>query len=459
MREVEIGKRSGGTRRIVAVSPDERDTLRAFLPALDRAQEAADRGNDAAHGFRRGRSPLTGARIIARAIRDGATHVLEVDLENFFDSIDAARHLVALPRDLLREYPDGILFRGGTPQGFPTSPAAANVAAASVDAAIRKWLKKNAVMSAYVRYADDMTIAFAGVQPAKVIEAVHQITRRTGFSLNPKKTRWYNTECGRVPVLGLAVDDSGVHLPRRTRRKLRAAWHVATTATCPTRWRDPSCRCDQHRAARSAAGLLSWGALRPPAPRRAVEEEVRRLCRHWRLRRPSIPTRDPDVWIAEDVVITGDPVYLLAPSDFTTDWRSCLAHRAPAGGWHTGTPWLVACRGIYIAAVLSRRETTYAGVARRAMAARALVFRLRNGGWAYQPQLYGDDHAHSRLRRLLGARGMMPLRRDGGVARRVVGHVPTVFALPYNDPGMRFSRGTCSASCQCGTVRYLTVRV
>lgn len=200
-----IAKRSQGARlleapkgRLLAVQRRILAGILAHLPP-----------HHAAHGFRRGHSPLTAARPHV-----GQAVVLRLDLEEFFNSITAARiravyrtagypehvawALAGLssnrsPRVLLSALPFAArsrLLAPHLPQGAPTSPALANLCAFRLDARLAGLAA--AAGARYTRYADDL--AFSGddsltrrvLRFAAMVEA---IAADEGFRLNARKTR------------------------------------------------------------------------------------------------------------------------------------------------------------------------------------------------------------------------------------------------------------------------------
>ena len=200
-----IAKRSGGARLLEAPRGRLRSVQRRILDEVLAHVPA----HDAAHGFRRGRSPVTAARPHV-----GQAVVLRVDIEEFFNSITAARiraifrtagypehvawALAGLcsnrsPRALLSAVPFVARTRLLTPhlpQGAPTSPALANLCAFRLDARLAGLAA--AAGARYTRYADDL--AFSGdlslargvIRFAAMVEA---IAADEGFHLNARKTR------------------------------------------------------------------------------------------------------------------------------------------------------------------------------------------------------------------------------------------------------------------------------
>lgn len=220
-----IKKKSGGYRNISA--PDEalkttsqklnyhfNEVYNEFIP-------------NAVHGFVYDRG------IISNAGRHlGRNYILNIDLDNFFDTVNAGRIM-----GMLRRYP----FRFGKklssvlaglttcdnrlPQGSPCSPVLANMVCLKLDKQMIKLAARHGWR--YTRYADDITIScnhlddnLAVVKGGEVMvgEKIVSVIRRNGFLLNSKKTR-------------LAVPDSskwvtGVKVNKKlnvSRRRVRQA--------------------------------------------------------------------------------------------------------------------------------------------------------------------------------------------------------------------------------------------
>jgi retron-type reverse transcriptase len=202
----------------------------------------------AAHGFRRGRSVVTNA-----APHAGKRIVLRFDLADFFPSIPVGRVLhtfrtvgypetvarlltglctTRLPSDVWEARPnpanDGTeyaarvrLVSRHVPQGAPTSPALANLAALRLD---RRLAKLASLLDAdYTRYADDLT--FSGgellARRAKRIRlVVAVIAADEGFAVNHRKTRVMGRG-GRQHVTGVVVNVRP-NVPRAEFDKLKA---------------------------------------------------------------------------------------------------------------------------------------------------------------------------------------------------------------------------------------------
>jgi CRISPR-associated protein Cas1 len=81
-----IAKKSGGTRIIATAGGRDQMALRMLHSLLSPVMEQMF--EECSIGYRKGRSRSQARNIIAQAVRRGYTHVLESDIESFFDAID-----------------------------------------------------------------------------------------------------------------------------------------------------------------------------------------------------------------------------------------------------------------------------------------------------------------------------------------------------------------------------------
>lgn len=210
--------------------------------------------HDAAHGFVRGRSPLTFAAPHAQS-----EIVIGADLAQFFPSISGSRvHAVfaalgyppavagvltglctvATPADTLRGLPyaqASQLRTAHLPQGAPTSPALANLVARKLDIRLNGLAQANWLT--YTRYADDL--AFSGIEVADVgtlLWTVEQIARDEGFAIHPRKTKVMRPH-RRQHLTGLVINDQPPY-PRDDYDRLRALLHNAATTSAQEQNRD-----------------------------------------------------------------------------------------------------------------------------------------------------------------------------------------------------------------------------
>jgi hypothetical protein len=210
--------------------------------------------HDAAHGFTRGRSVRTHA-----GEHTGQDVVIRLDLEDFFASIAAGRifgifraagypesvahsltalttNTIPLPVWVELPRPDtpGAIDphhrlgrRLGTPhlpQGAPTSPALANLAAFGLDRRLAGLAASLAIT--YTRYADDLTFSGSGRligAAATLRRAVADIAREEGFTVNADKTL-VTTRAGAQRICGVVVNDH-LNAPRAEYELLKAILH------------------------------------------------------------------------------------------------------------------------------------------------------------------------------------------------------------------------------------------
>ncbi|HKE75122.1 MAG TPA: reverse transcriptase family protein [Acidimicrobiales bacterium] len=248
-----VRKRDGSGRLLEAPKRELKDLQRQVLHGiLDRIP-----AHEAAHGFRPGRSVRTGvAPHRSRAV------VVRLDLEAFFASVGTGRvygifrlagypepvaHALAglcttaTPPAVLRAAPEvadaqrdqrrrtlARLRAPHLPQGSPTSPALANLAAHALDRRLAGLADR--LGARYTRYADDLVLSgdrrLARGAPA-IVGLVEEIARDEGFRLHEAKTRVL-TAARRQAVTGLVVN-AGANVPRPDYDRLRAALHEAAT--------------------------------------------------------------------------------------------------------------------------------------------------------------------------------------------------------------------------------------
>ncbi len=211
-----IRKADGSGRLLEAPKRELKDLQRMVLHGiLDRIPP-----HPAAHGFTRKRSALTGARLHTAP---GA--LLHLDLESFFTAVSAGRvfgifrtagypepvaHLLTAlctttaPPWVRRQAPPAsaagaverrrrmlaALAVAHLPQGSPTSPALANLAALRFDRRVTGLAVRFG--ATYTRYADDLTLS--GDRPlirkaGHIIATVEAIAADEGFRVNEAKTR------------------------------------------------------------------------------------------------------------------------------------------------------------------------------------------------------------------------------------------------------------------------------
>lgn len=236
MRIIKISKGNGKFRTIYAPSKTEKRELTQLLPELNRLVAKCR----FAHGFIKGRSPVTNALLHV-----GYAYSLCFDLKDFFDTITMGHVRGKLPRYIL----DKVFVDGAPRQGLPTSPAIANLAAYDLDIRINRLQKKFNIDFVYTRYADDLSFSFNTVEVKEILlKEVPVLVNAFRFKINEKKTSFQDSKSGRRNITGIAVDHTSIYPTRAAKRRLRAAQHQQNLP--------------------QAQGLAEWCKLKRPRPRR-----------------------------------------------------------------------------------------------------------------------------------------------------------------------------------------------
>jgi RNA-directed DNA polymerase len=243
-------RRLGAPPRPIARPKHRLKTIQRWI-----LREILDRipAHDAAHGFVRGRSARTHA-----ALHAGAATVVRLDLEDFFASVPASRvygtfrtagypeavahALTALCTTVVPRIewealpaPDPALATRHSrlgrrlatphlPQGAPTSPALASLAATGLDRRLAGLAPT--LLARYSRYADDLTFSGPADLPAGTLRrVVAEIARDEGFHVAPGKSR-VRRRHERQLVCGIVVNER-VNVARREYDRLKAVLHDA----------------------------------------------------------------------------------------------------------------------------------------------------------------------------------------------------------------------------------------
>lgn len=245
----EIPKRSGGQRTIKAPTDKLKNLQRKLADLLQDCQLEIEKARDlqdrTAHGFKRGKSIVTNAR----QHRD-RRWVLNVDLQDFFPSINfgRVRGFLIKNRDFaLNEKVATVIAQiacddNMLPQGSPCSPVISNLVAHVLDMRLVKLAERTGCT--YSRYADDLTFSTSKKEfPAEIAkpladqalathvwvpgEALQDVIARSGFAINPKKTRFMYRR-SRQEVTGLTVNKK-IGVGWRYRHDVRAMVHKLVT--------------------------------------------------------------------------------------------------------------------------------------------------------------------------------------------------------------------------------------
>ena len=210
-------KRAGGVRIISAsqgrLKSMQRVLLDGFLTDFPMPAHV--------HGCVKGRSIATNAQIHV-----DQDVVINVDLSNFFGSVcfDTVRQIFIenfrLDEEAAEVFARLTVVGGGLPQGAPTSPVLANLAALALDTDIMRTCD-DAVTSngfRYSRYVDDITISGV-MELVTLLPKIYECIERNGFSPNVKKTKILRRSI-RQSVTGVVVNKKP-SVPKTLIRKVR----------------------------------------------------------------------------------------------------------------------------------------------------------------------------------------------------------------------------------------------
>ena len=198
VKRVEIPKPDGGVRKLGIPTVLDRFIQQAVMQVL---QGKWDRTfSRHSYGFRPKRSAHQAVEEAQRHIADGFRHVVDIDLEKFFDRVNhdilmsrvaqrvSDKRLLKLLRAFLNA---GVMENGlvspteeGTPQGGPLSPLLSNLVLDDLDRELEKRGHR------FVRYADDCNIYVrshkAGDRVMKGVTAF--LTKRLKLKVNDAKS-------------------------------------------------------------------------------------------------------------------------------------------------------------------------------------------------------------------------------------------------------------------------------
>jgi len=199
VRGVKIPKASGGMRQLGIPTITDRVIQQAISQVLTEHYEPVFSNHS--YGFRPGRSAHQALGKAAAYVSAGLSHVIDLDLEKFFDEVNHHRLLWLLGlrigdqrviRLIARYLRTGLLEDGlcsqrtkGTPQGSPLSPLLSNIVLDELDQELTRRGHH------FVRYADDVKI-FVGsaLSAAGVCVSVSRfIGERLRLKVNETKSR------------------------------------------------------------------------------------------------------------------------------------------------------------------------------------------------------------------------------------------------------------------------------
>ena len=214
-----IPKKTGGTRRIDAPTPELMDALRSLKTLFETSFGAKVLYHTSAFAYIEGRSTID---AVKRHQANESRWYAKFDLSNFFGNttmeftmqqlsmIFPFSEIIKIPegRAELEKALDLAFLNGGLPQGTPISPLITNIIMIPIDFKLKKALRDfDGKYHVYTRYADDFIISSRydfNFRNVERLIADTIIESGAKFRLKAEKTR-YGSTAGRNYNLGLMV--------------------------------------------------------------------------------------------------------------------------------------------------------------------------------------------------------------------------------------------------------------
>jgi RNA-directed DNA polymerase len=219
-----ISKKSGGTRQIRKpcgkLKYIQHQLLNVLYESVDDLTKKGHYRDGLSFGFRRNLNIVDNADV-----HRNRRWVFNIDIADFFDAFNFGRVRGFFIKDkgfqlnpaLATNIAQIACFQNILPQGSPTSPFIADLVAGALDVRMVRFLKSR--RCEYSRYADDITIStdldefphdianLVAHTPEgwKISQPLDDLIVRSGFSINPKKTRMSRAD-SRQMVTGLVVN-------------------------------------------------------------------------------------------------------------------------------------------------------------------------------------------------------------------------------------------------------------
>ncbi|QNA44313.1 reverse transcriptase family protein [Lacibacter sediminis] len=225
--EFPIPKRKGGKRLIHSPSRPLKDIQKRLSIYLTRIYH--EYAPAYVHGFIRSNKKTSSRNILTNATQHlDRPYVLNIDIENFFPSINAELIKSAFNKLPFQMYSDEgasiislLLTRNWIlPAGSPASPIVSNIIFYETDIALHKYCIKNKLV--YTRYADDLTFSGELIND-HMTEAIKKIIIYHGFMINDKKVRLQSKQSAQY-VTGIKVNNK-LNVNRKYIRQLRSILH------------------------------------------------------------------------------------------------------------------------------------------------------------------------------------------------------------------------------------------
>lgn len=151
--------------------------------------------------------------------------ILEMDLHNFFESIDKKRvfnlfYAIGYNKKVSAMLTNLCTYNNVLPQGAVTSPYIANLIAFHLDKRLNGLCSRRDIV--YTRYADDLSFSSNNRSNLNSIEKlVKKIISDEGFEINSQKTRYLSNDVKKT-VTGITINNYAVHADKKLKKKIRA---------------------------------------------------------------------------------------------------------------------------------------------------------------------------------------------------------------------------------------------
>lgn len=241
--QFKIKKKSGGFRQIT--TPRNR-SFKVLLQAVNEILKALYTPSEYAMGFAEKRSVVTNA-----AVHRSQNYVFNIDLKNFFPSIEQGRVMKRLTLAPFNFSPQIALLISGLcsmrvkreqpietkqndldkqfmyvlPQGAPTSPIITNTICDTLDHRLAGLAKRFGLR--YTRYADDITFSsmhYVYAPNGKFRTELCRLITEQGFTINEDKTRLQKLGA-RQEVTGIIVSDK-LNVTKKYIREIRSLLYI-----------------------------------------------------------------------------------------------------------------------------------------------------------------------------------------------------------------------------------------
>jgi group II intron reverse transcriptase/maturase len=214
---VEIPKASGGTRTLGIPTVKDRLVQQAIHQQVNKHYEPYF--SESSYGFRPERGAHQAIEQAVSYIKEGKEWAVDIDLENFFDTINHDRHMQRLSKRisdkrllrLIRSYLKAGMMEGGlceqriagTPQGGPLSPLLSNIVLDELD----RELEQRG--HSFCRYADDCNIYVKSKKAGeRVMESIVRFIEKK-LKLKVNRSKSGVRHCSEVKFLGYTIMPEG----------------------------------------------------------------------------------------------------------------------------------------------------------------------------------------------------------------------------------------------------------